>query len=230
MLFRSGWLAIVLFAVTLMAIARGPHKLGAFDVESDFYGGYAPAAVAMQHGHVLETSGRLPAVYGFVGPAYPAVLALLAPAFRDLFDAAELLSVVSCVAVVALWFLLLRRRANASVALVAVLLLMSNPLLVRYGYSATTDAMALALQSAALFVLFTRPGRAGAVGAGLLAGLAMLTRYNSAYLFPAGVLGILAGGTLHERRPAAALAFGLDRKSTRLNSSHERLSRLPSSA
>src|SRR5580765_1752747 len=126
----AAWLAIALFATVLLAIARGPHRIGAFDVESDFYGGYAPAAVALQHGHLLMPDGRLPAVFGFVGPLYPALLALVAFATGDLFDAAELLSVVAAVSLVVLWFLLLRRRANGGLALVAVLLLVTNPLLV----------------------------------------------------------------------------------------------------
>jgi hypothetical protein len=80
-------------------------------------------------------------------------------------------------------------------------------LLVRYGYSATTDATALALQSAALFVLFTRSGVRTAAGAGLLAGLATLTRYNSAYLVPAGLLAIGMGAPHQERRRSDAVGF-----------------------
>jgi hypothetical protein len=203
----AAWLVIALFASVLIAIARGPHRIGAFDVETDFYGGYAPAAVALQHGHLLTADGRLPAVFGFVGPLYPALLALVAFASGDLFDAAEALSVVACVSVVVLWFLLLRRRANGGLALVAVLLLVTNPLLVRYGYSATTDATALALQSATLFALFMRGGVRTAVLAGCFAGLATLTRYNSAYLVPAGLLAIGLGATPHDRRRVEAVGF-----------------------
>ena len=65
-----------------------------------------------------------------------------------------------------LWFLLLRRRAGARLALVVVLLLATNPVLARYGYSVTTDATALALQSAALFMLLACTGSAAALGAG----------------------------------------------------------------
>jgi Dolichyl-phosphate-mannose-protein mannosyltransferase len=200
----AGWAVIALLAIVLLGIARGPHRVGAYDVESDFYGGYGPAAIAMQHGHIVDASGKLPPVFGFVGPLYPALLALGGRAIGNLFDAAELLSVIACVAVVLCWFLLLRRRANAGLALVVVMLLATNPLLVRYGYSVTTDATALALQSAALLVLFTRRGKAGAAVAGLLAGLAALTRYNSVYLLPAGLIAIAMGTTLEPRRKAAA--------------------------
>ena len=77
----------------------------------------------------------------------------------------------------------------------------------RYGYSVTTDAFALALQAAALFVLLARPGPRAAAGAGVLAALAFLTRYNAGVLLPAGLVAIAAGGTLQERRGRAALAF-----------------------
>jgi hypothetical protein len=203
----AAWLVIALFAAVLFAIARGPHRIGAFDVESDFYGGYAPAALAIQHGHLLTPDGRLPALFGFVGPLYPVLLALAGSAAGSLFDAAELISVAASVSAVGLWFLLLRRRASGGLALVAVLLLVTNPLLLRYGYSATTDATALALQSAALFALFTRGGARTATVAGLLAGLATLTRYNSAYLVPAGLLAIAMGATPYSRRRLEALGF-----------------------
>ena len=201
------WLVITMFAAAVLAIALGPHRIGAFDVESDFYGGYAPAASLIQHGHVVDESGELPVVYGFVGPLYPALLALGGAALGNMFDAAELLSWVAAVAVLGCWLLLLRRRVGAELALIVVLLLATNPLLVRYGYSATTDTTALAFQSAALLVLFTGGGIASAVGAGLLAGLALLTRYNSVYLLPAGLVAITMGATLHPRRIPAAMAF-----------------------
>src|SRR5262249_17235162 len=74
----------------------------------------------------------------------------------------------------------------------------------RYGWSATTDALALALQSAALYALLARPERWAGVCAGLLAGLACLTRYNAGVLLPAGVLIALLGGAPSGRKGTAA--------------------------
>ena len=204
---RAAWGVIAALAVALLAIALGPHRIGAFDVETDFYGGYAPAALQIQHGGYVAADGRLPDVFGFVGPLYPLLLAGAGAMLHDLFGAAELLSVAACVATLALWFLLLRRRAGARLALVVVLLLATNPVLARYGYSVTTDATALALQSAALFLLLGCAGGAAALGAGLCVGLAALTRYTGAYLVPAGLIAIAAGMTLHPRRRRAALLF-----------------------
>lgn len=205
----AAWVVIAAFAAVLAVIVVGPHRIGAFDVESDFYGGYAPAALALQHGHLLGADGKLPAVFGFVGPLYPLLLALGGLALGDVFRAAEWLSVVAGVAAVVFWFLLLRRRAGGELGLVVVLLLASNPLLVRFGYSVTSDTTALAFQSAALFVLFSRAGRGAAAGAGLLVGLATLTRYTSVYLIPAGLVAIGMGATRDARRRPAAFAYVL---------------------
>ena len=203
----AAWITITLFAATLLVIARGPHKLGAFDVESDFYGGYATAAQAIQHGHLASDGGQLPAVFGFVGPLYPTLLALGGFALGDLFDAAELLSLIGATSVLICWFLLVRRRVSARLAFILVLLLATNPVLVRYGYSATTDATSLAMQAAAMLMLFTLGGLPAAVGAGLFAGLATLTRYTCIYLVPAGIIAIGSGATRHARRKPAALAY-----------------------
>jgi tetratricopeptide (TPR) repeat protein len=101
----------------------------------------------------------------------------------------------------------LERRVNARLALGAALFLAVNPSFFRYGYSATNDALALALQSAALAALLlgTRPRTAAL--AGVLAALAFLTRYNALVLVPAGLLAISLGGTSQPARRRAALAF-----------------------
>jgi hypothetical protein len=176
----------------------GPHVIGDYLTESDFYGDYAQGARLVQHGHLI------PARYGVVGPVYEIALALAGFAIPDLFRAAQLLSVAATLAVLLLWFALLRRRADGRLALFAVLFLATNPVLFLFGYSATTDALALALQSAALTLLLARAGDRAALAAGALAALATLTRYNAVYLVPGGLLAILGGGTLQPRRARAA--------------------------
>jgi tetratricopeptide (TPR) repeat protein len=169
--------------------------------ETDFYGQYARGARLIQHGH-LE-----PARYGVVGPGYELALAVAGLAVRNLFLAAGLLSLASTSLTLLLWAALLRRRAGAPAALGAVLFMATNATFFRYGYSVTTDAFALALQSAALYVLLVRPGLRAATGAGMLAALAFLTRYNAGVLLPAGLAVIAAGGALQEKRARAALLF-----------------------
>lgn len=196
--------ALVIAAVlgaALLAVALGPHRVGDVFTETDFYGGYAEGARLVQQGRLDPTR------YGVVGPVYEIVLGIAGFLVRDLLLAAELLSVTATAAAVLLWFLLLGRRARPGLALLAMLFLATNATLFRYGYSATTDALALALQALALWLLLARAGPRAALFAGVAAALAFLTRYNAAVLLPAGLIAIALGGTLHERRARAALLF-----------------------
>lgn len=200
--FAWATLAVVgVLALVLAAIALGPHRIGDYFTETDFYGAYADGARAIQRGSLD------PSRYGVIGPLYEIVLAIVGFAIRDLLTAAELIAVACTVLAVWLWARLLALRVDARLGLAAAAFLAVNPTLIRYGYSATTDALALALQAGCLFALLTRTGVRGAALAGLLGALAFLTRYNSIVLLPAGLVAIAAGGARFERRGAAALAF-----------------------
>ncbi|OGF21923.1 MAG: hypothetical protein A2V63_08150 [Candidatus Eisenbacteria bacterium RBG_19FT_COMBO_70_11] len=198
---------MLVFAIALIAIDLGPHRIGGLDAETDFYGGYAPAAAALAQGRILTPQGTLPAVFGFVGPLYPAALALFGRWNGDYFHVAEGVSLVAALLVLALWGDLLRRRAGLVAGTIGVLLLAANPVLFRQGYGVTTDAMAVALQSLAVWLLLGRPERPAPIAAGAAAALAFLTRYTSVYLLPAGCLVIWLGGTGAPRRLNASLRF-----------------------
>ncbi len=195
------WVVIALLALALLAMVLGPHRVGDYMTETDFYGQYAAGARGIQQGRLD------PAHYGVVGPIYEIALALAGFVVPDLLLAAGLLAVAGAAGALALWAALLRRRGDARLALAATLFLATNPTFFRYGYSVTTDALALLSQSAALFVLLARPGARAALWAGVLAALAFLTRYNAGVLLPAGLVALLAGGTPQERRGRAALLF-----------------------
>src|SRR5207249_2116284 len=92
LLARAALAVAILLGVALLAMVFGPHRVGDYFTETDFYGGYAEGARAIQHGHLD------PARYGVVGPVYDLALALAGSAVRDLFLAAELLSLLSAVA------------------------------------------------------------------------------------------------------------------------------------
>ena len=173
--------------MALFAVALGPHRIGDFSTETDFYGAYADGARGIQRG-VLE-----PARYGVVGPGYEVALALTGFVTRDLFLAAELLSVAALVATLLLWFTLLKRRTNARLALIAALLMAANPHFFRFGYTASTDALALALQAGALLLMLGGSGTRTAALGGLLAAAAFLTRYSAIVLLPVGVIAAAAG-------------------------------------
>jgi hypothetical protein len=190
-----------LLGIALLAMVLGPHRVGDYFTETDFYGGYADGARAILRGHLD------PARYGVVGPGYELALALVGLLVRDLFLAAELLSALAVVAGALLWFRLLARRADARLAFMTLLFLATNGTLFRYGYSATTDGLAFALQALALLLLLAHARPRAALLAGGVAALAFLTRYSAAYLLPAGLIAVLAGGTLQPRRARAALLF-----------------------
>ncbi len=185
---RFAWMLALLFGAALLAVVWGPHRIGDYSTETDFYGAYADGARLVQHGHLD------PRRYGVVGPGYEAALALTGLLVRDLFFAAELLSTLATVATLLLWFFLLRRRSNARLALFAALFMATNPYLFRYGYTVSTDALALALQAASLYLLLATRGVRTAAGAGVLAAAAFLTRYTAIMLLPVGLVATAAGG------------------------------------
>ena len=160
----------------------GPHRIGDYMAETDFYGAYAEGAKLIQHGHLV------PGRYGVIGPVYEILLGLVGFVVPNLFVAAELLSLSATLATLGFWFAILRRRIDVRVALAAVALDAVNPIVFRYGYSATTDAVSVAIQSACLWLLLAREGSHAAFLAGLLAAAAFLTRYNAIFLLPAGLL------------------------------------------
>jgi hypothetical protein len=199
-------LAIVLaFAACVIAVNLGPHRIGGLDAETDFYGGYAPAAADLLRGQLLMSGGRLPSVYGFVGPLYPALLALTTPLARGEFLAALLLSLAAAIATLLLWGSLLRRHLGPAAGLAIVVLLATNGVFFRQAYWVTTDAVAVAFQSLAMWLLLTGRGEQRmAFAAGAAAALAFLTRYTSAWLLPAGIVALASIGQAPGWRALAA--------------------------
>jgi hypothetical protein len=194
--------AVAVFAVALLATILGLHRIGDYYTETDFYGGYAEGARLIQQGRLVVSR------YGVVGPLFEIVLALVGRLGHDLYAPAQGIAAGAAVAFALLWFLTVRRLVDARLGLWTTLFLVSNATLFRYGSSATTDTLALALQAAALWWLLTRPRRP--IVAGLLAALALLTRYSSAYLLPAGVLLLAAGvgGGGHRARRVLGFVAG----------------------
>lgn len=186
----AGWIVIAVAGLALLWLALFFHRVGDYLTESDFYGGYAPGADLIRHGR-LDASR-----YQVVGPLYELALALAGFVVRDLFIAGKLLSVAAACAALISWWLLLARRAGAAVGFWAVVLLAVNPQSTRYGFSATTDMLAIGLQAACLFALLGSRWRFAVLAAGALAGLAALTRYNAAVMLPAGLLCIAWPGAL----------------------------------
>src|SRR5439155_20194464 len=106
--------------IALLAIVLGPHRVGDYYTETDFYGGYGPGARLLQRG--MFDASR----YGVSGPGFDAALALIGLAVRDLFVAGEAISIASALSALALWFTLLRGRFGATTAAWTTVLLAAN--------------------------------------------------------------------------------------------------------
>ncbi|MEO5616936.1 MAG: tetratricopeptide repeat protein, partial [Candidatus Eisenbacteria bacterium] len=176
-------------AAALLYMILGPHRIGDYMAETDFYGAYAEGARLVQQGRLL------PSRYGVIGPGYEVILGLVGFVIPNLFLAAGFLSLAATLTTLGLWFAIIRRLLDARVALAAAALFAVNTFVFRYGYSATTDAVAGALQAGALYLLLVRGSPRAMLGAGLLAAAAFLTRYNAIYLLPAGLIAIAARAT-----------------------------------
>ncbi len=174
------WAAAGLTALVLAWIAFALHPVGDYFTESDFYG-YVEGARLIQHGHFDFSR------YSVVGPLYELLLAGLSFVVRDAFRAGELISIASATGVLLLWAAIVRRRAGEVAALWTVLFIAANPVFLRYGYSATTDMLAVLLQSAAAWAVLGASEPRAAFAAGALVALAALARYSALYLVPAAL-------------------------------------------
>ena len=186
---RGVFVLAAALAAGLLYMILGPHRIGDYMAETDFYGAYAEGARLIQQGRLV------PSRYGVIGPGYEVILGLAGFVIPDLFLAAGFLSLAATLATLLLWFAIIRRLLDARVALAAAALFAVNTFVFRYGFSATTDAVSVALQAGALYLLLVRGSARAGIGAGLLAAAAFLTRYNAIYLLPAGLLVIAARAT-----------------------------------
>ena len=91
LLIRATWIVVALVGAALLAMVLGPHRIGDYMTETDFYGQYAEGARLIQQGRLD------PARFGVVGPGYEIALALAGFVVRALFLAAGLLSAAAAV-------------------------------------------------------------------------------------------------------------------------------------
>ena len=195
------WGAAIAVLAVCVAITLGPHSIGDYFTETDFYGDYARGATLIQGGLLV------PSRYHVIGPGYELALAAWGLVFHDLFRAAQFLSAVSAAATLVLWFYLLRRYVGPVSAVAATLLCAANPTFLQFGYSATTDAFSVALQALALCLLLARRGPGVVLAAGLIAAGAFLTRYTAGYLLPVGLVAIAGDDCFRGRRLRLGLLF-----------------------
>lgn len=186
---RAALAVLVVFALASLAMILGPHSVGDAFTETDFYGAYAEGARNWQRLSVDF------ARYGVVGPVFEIVLGLVGFVVWDLFLAAQLISLAAMTLGLHAWHRAIRAQTSPLAGLLALLLLAANAQIYRHAWAATTDALAFALIGGSFAALMGALGRAGVRIAGVLAGLAFLTRYTGIVLLPAGLLAILLGWT-----------------------------------
>jgi tetratricopeptide (TPR) repeat protein len=201
---------VLLFACVVTPVLLFLHPVGDYFVETDFYGGYAPGVRA------LWATGLDPSRYGVIGPVYEIVLGLLALTRVDLFRLAQFLSLGSTVLTIALASHWVGRRFGSGAGWISALLMATNPTTVRYAYTASTDALFVLVLTAAFVALFPPgegvPPTRRMLLAGLLAGLATLTRYTGIAIVPLGLLVPLWPGVSNPwsgRRVRATALFAL---------------------
>lgn len=187
--------AIVCGLLFLTALALGVlHQVPGFGVETDFVGGFGPAARDLLHGR--------PYLYPYHPPGYAALLAVSSLVTGDLFVAGKLVGALSATLVAWFGYLLLRDLYSSRVAFAATILLAVG--VMPYAYIASSDIPDAAAIIAAFLILF-RPGRfttGRAAALGAVAALSYLIR-SSGIVVLIGALAVLL--LLDpERRPVGA--------------------------
>lgn len=207
---------LVAFLAAMAWVALAVHRVPLYQVETDLLGEYVPAARDLLRG-VID-----PSRYTSKGVGYPLLLAIAGAACRgDFYLAARLLDLAAAAAIAATCYLLWRSLFSPGVALAALVGLFTNQPFVQASIEAGTDlpAMAIAFGSMACLAVGLRSGprppggrhRHGALlfVAGVLAGGAVITRDNDAFLVFAAAVALLARPRRLESLIAYALGCGL---------------------
>jgi 4-amino-4-deoxy-L-arabinose transferase-like glycosyltransferase len=164
-------------AALLLALALGvAHRIGSFNLETDFYNWYAPQAVGILHGE--------PYTFRHNPPGYILILAGATWLVGDPFTAGKLISAFAGAAFGWVCYLLIRSLFDARVALGATLLLLLS--LVQYSFRAGPDLIGALATLVPIWLVLRREPIAvrDAVLAGVVAGCAYLIRANTIFLLP----------------------------------------------
>jgi len=180
------WIAyalLALFAVVMGVPALTEHRIGNYAVETDFYWKYGPAARGLLQGRVdIEH-------YDSKGWGYPAAVALVSAPGLDPFRAAQILALLSALAAGWLLYRIHRSLLGPSLALLSLLLVLSNRTFLANTYEVGTDMFFFAVVLGSLALLFRSgaPGGWAILVSGLLGGWAFSTRYNGLFLWPGAI-------------------------------------------
>jgi len=163
--------------LTLFIFVVWVRRIGDFGVETDFYGTYAPGARDIVHGHID------PRRYGVTGPLYEFVLAF-GMLFRiPAFPFAKVLSALSILGTLILWTRIATGMLGDRVGRWVPWLLILSPTFVRFGYTASSDALYCLLFTLAVFALTQAENVKASFKSGISALVAFAARYQ-ALVFP----------------------------------------------
>jgi hypothetical protein len=192
----------IFFIAVMLFLALTFHKVGGFDVETDFYASYAPEAKDFMMGKIV--------IDPFHGPLYPWALGLLAKIVGDLFTTGVAIAVLSASICLYLVFGIIKSVSSTDVAFLATLLTAINTFFIYYSYSAGTDMFFVALSLAGVFLLFREAeiSRVELCLSAFLLGLAYLVRYNG-LVFLISVPFIIMFGAVRIRRVNKYLAAAI---------------------
>jgi hypothetical protein len=182
---RSGWIGLGmagLYFLLMAVLSFKYHKIGDYGVETDFYVFVSQAKQILQGGFPID---------GARGPIYFLLLAAAGLFTSDFFHAGLLIGLISAAVVIYFTFRLLGLLYGEDVALIVTLLTASSPVFVQHTYSCGTDMFFFAIAAGAIYYYLKQSelGHGHLIVAGILAGLAYLTRYNGVVI----VLGLAAG-------------------------------------
>jgi len=171
------WLAVV------GVVTFGFHPIPLYSVESDVIGTYIPAARDLAHGQMRAE------LYQSKGFGYPLLLSVAAPMTGgDYFLASKIVNVAAALGAAVCVYLLFRGFLGAAGGVFVLLGTLLNPAFARAAVETGTDMPAFALLVAATWFVLSVDNPWRARLAGLVAGIAIITRTNCAFLVPAGLI------------------------------------------
>jgi hypothetical protein len=178
-----------IYSLSLIVVGLLFHVSGDAASESDFFGPYVKQAQKFLEGTIV--------IDHFRGPLYPMALGslyLLLSLFKaGLFETGIVLSAISAGLAIGVSHRVLQSLFSGKLALVVTVLLATNPIFIRYSYTAGNDMffLAVALIGVHVFLRVDKPRWPWLVASGALAALAYLIRYNGVSILLAMIFGLV---------------------------------------
>jgi len=197
------WIFLLSVLIFLLIIGSF-HQIGAYNVETDFYGSYAPNVHKMLHGGKYYDEDH--------GPGYIFPLIILYLLIGDVFVAGKILTIISTVLFLLFTYLAVKALFNSRIAFYTSLLLFI--LLIPYSILASTDMFFAFIVALSVYLIFRNGdiSSGNMVWGGLAAGYAFMTRLNAVIIPIALVFSLIfinsPQWTWKERVKAVAI-FGL---------------------